>query len=91
MSFGMFSFFAFSFGISGAGTIFWLVLLFNPVNNKEEVCTIFNTGIPLFEFMPLIFVLLSLLCVWQSFNCKCSNATQTIRIRFFFIQKFIPN
>lgn len=82
MSSGMFLFFAFSFAISGTGMIFWLVLLFNPVNNKGEVCTIFNIGIPLFEFMPLIFVLLSLLCVWQNFNCKCSKATQIVRIRF---------
>lgn len=82
MSFGMFLFFAFSFAISGTGMIFWLVLLFAPIDNKEEVCTIFNTGIPLFEFMPLIFVLLSLLCVWQSFNCKCSKTTQIVRIRF---------
>lgn len=82
MLLGMVLFFLFCLVISGFGMIFWLVLLFNPVNNKGEVCTIFDTSLPLFEFAPLIFTVLSLLCVWQSFNCKCSKATQIVRIRF---------
>lgn len=82
MSVGIFLFFLFGLGISGFGTIFWLGLLFTPVNNKGEVHTIFNTGIPLFEFTPLIFTVLLLLCIWQNFNCKCSKTTQIVRIRF---------